>query len=549
MPAEKSVALADPPSRIPVGPAPEPVPAGRRTAADTTEGSSRWLVWAWVGSGAVTVLICAALLWLFEGPGGGIQMAADAAGKTNLGTPGAAKLSPKTNGQSPGHKTARAQAADRARPPAAPSAGVEANTTPMRTEPAAILEKLRQKSRLCATATPSRKEFLDRIGFGNEEIKAALQRLNKYPLDFKEFFTFYPQKCDFLFNGGSLRMDAYRRSVARLNSIPLEEFSKWQHTLSDDLSVSSPHWCIAVTLCVVDELFGGSNQYDEASGTKYRRRLAGIRYEDIAACREPLANDRRDEIALAIALVDELFPNEAFDRDMFRKALGITGGPDAEGRGPAPPGRAKQPERTPTVPETTPGKSTSGLRQVPLLVQRTHLPDFANEGVRDPPDTRLNVASPWEPDDDTAVAVRGAKQAAQAAGFEFEPVRVLQINEKPRDVVASLSKDSDVFLLVRISTRTAEIRTLSLLSVLADAALYRRADLKPLFSRGFLGVEKLQSTEMSREEWTRRAANLFSQEFREEVLPRMQRSQQGDGPPMDLRKSNGAGPLLGSLHS
>ncbi|MBM4091983.1 MAG: hypothetical protein FJ276_21510 [Planctomycetes bacterium] len=189
--------------------------------------------------------------------------------------------------------------------------GVAAQTT---------FDKLFAKSRLCGSATPSRQEFLGRAGNPRNEVMAALERLAPGSGNVRDLFLGLPVKCDFLFQGTKLIKDAESRTLQRLNSMNPSILDQWQAALHA-VGVDAEAWTVAITLCVVDELFDPQDHYDRQQADRYRRRLAALSRDDVEACVKPLNNEREDEVAVAIVLVDEFFPNENFNREAMRASL------------------------------------------------------------------------------------------------------------------------------------------------------------------------------------------------------------------------------------
>lgn len=175
-------------------------------------------------------------------------------------------------------------------------------------------------------------------------------------------------------------------------------------------------------------------------------------------------------------------------------------------------------------------KPRADLRKIPLVVQRVFLPDFAKEETpKDKVIARLDSVTEYEPDADVTAAVTGAKLAGWAAGYEFTPVQALKKGEKPRDVIDKLSKDSDLVLLVRVSTRTANLGDVSIISVFADAALHRKPKLELITNGGLIAAEKIdpkqiKDDKVQGEYWLKMVSSAFARGFDEKVLGKVQNS-------------------------
>ncbi len=177
-------------------------------------------------------------------------------------------------------------------------------------------------------------------------------------------------------------------------------------------------------------------------------------------------------------------------------------------------------------------KGNPNFRQVPLIIESVFLPDFTEEGAFGKPTERLDMATEYEDSDDVAACLIGAKVAGWAAGYEFMPAHALKKGEKPRDVMAALETDSNVFVLVRVSTRTVDLGQAAIITVLGDAALYQKKTMSPIASAGFQGVEKIDPKEIKGDKvrgeyWMKTVASQFARNFDEKFLEKMQTALDG----------------------
>ena len=177
-------------------------------------------------------------------------------------------------------------------------------------------------------------------------------------------------------------------------------------------------------------------------------------------------------------------------------------------------------------------ESSGTLCQVPLIVGKVFLPDSTEEGARGKPTERLDMEIKYEPGDDVLACLLGAKTAGWTAGYEFLPAHDLKKGEKPRDIVPTLKSDSDVFVLLRVSTRTPDFGSGPIISVMADAALYRKDTMESIESAGFLNLQKadpkqVNGSKVNGEYWTQTVASLFASEFDKEFLSKMQSALDG----------------------
>ena len=178
-------------------------------------------------------------------------------------------------------------------------------------------------------------------------------------------------------------------------------------------------------------------------------------------------------------------------------------------------------------------EGSGNLRQVPLIIGRVFLPDFTEEGAHGKPTERLDTATEYEGGDDVGACLMGAKLAGWAAGYEFMPVHDLKKGEKPRDVMATVQTESDVFVLVRVSTRTGDFGSgTAMITVFGDATLYRRETMSPIVSAGFLGLERIDPKEIKGDKvhgeyWIKTVASQFARNFDEKFLAKMQAALDG----------------------
>jgi len=177
-------------------------------------------------------------------------------------------------------------------------------------------------------------------------------------------------------------------------------------------------------------------------------------------------------------------------------------------------------------------KGGDTVRKVPLIIGRVFLPDFTEEGAHGKPTERVAIETEYEPGDDVAACLIGAKLAGWAAGYEFLPVYELKKGEKARDIVSKLKTDSDVFVLVRVSTRTPNFGSGAMITVMGDAALYRKETMAPIESAGFVGVEKIDPKEIKGDKvhgeyWIKTVASQFASNFDHKFLVKMQTALDG----------------------
>jgi len=178
-------------------------------------------------------------------------------------------------------------------------------------------------------------------------------------------------------------------------------------------------------------------------------------------------------------------------------------------------------------------EGSRNLRQVPLIIGRVRLPEFTEEGARGKPTERLDMATEYEAGDDVGACLIGAKLAGWAAGYEFMPVHVLKKGEKPRDVMATVQTESDVFVLVRVNAWTFTLGPgTETIFVFGDVALYRRETMSPIASAGFLGGEKVDPKEIKGDKvhgeyWIKTVASEFARNFDEKFLAKMQTALDG----------------------
>jgi hypothetical protein len=182
--------------------------------------------------------------------------------------------------------------------------------------------------------------------------------------------------------------------------------------------------------------------------------------------------------------------------------------------------------------ESTRPKTGQSLRQVPLVIGKTFLPEFGDDS-KGKPGERLDMVTDYEPDNDVLACIIGAKFAGLAAGYEFTPVQALKKGEKPRDIIASLKTNSDVFVLVRVSSRTADLGSSPMIMIMGDAALYRKDTMAPIESAGFIGGEKADSKEINGnkvqgEYWAKTVSSNFARQFDEKFLTKMQAALDGN---------------------
>lgn len=167
------------------------------------------------------------------------------------------------------------------------------------------------------------------------------------------------------------------------------------------------------------------------------------------------------------------------------------------------------------------------LKEIPLVIGRVFLPDAYESGAFGKPPERLNQKTEFAPADDVTACLTGAKLAGKAAGYEFNPVHILKEGEKPRDVIERIDTKSDMFLLVRVSSRTAGFGKDTGIFVFGDAALYQKATMAPLVDAGFSGIETVDQTqvtngEVHQEYWDKTVATQFARNFDRKFLSKMQ---------------------------
>jgi hypothetical protein len=174
-------------------------------------------------------------------------------------------------------------------------------------------------------------------------------------------------------------------------------------------------------------------------------------------------------------------------------------------------------------------------REIPLLVQHVFLPAFGEES--EPVDkviSRLDQVTECDPSQlGVAAAVLGAKTAGRTAGYEFTPVYSVVKGEKARDAISKLDTKSDVVMLLRVSSSTANLGNATLINMFADAALYKKTALVPILNAGFMAVERVdpghvKDNEVDSEYWMQTAATAFVREFDLVVLAKMQESMDGE---------------------
>ena len=204
------------------------------------------------------------------------------------------------------------------------------------------------------------------------------------------------------------------------------------------------------------------------------------------------------------------------------------------------------------------------LRQIPLVVQRVFIPNIgigekdisASDSVAMlDNNAMLDIADTVEPDADVIATLIGAKQAGWTAGYEFMPAAEVKKGESPRTVIAKIETQSEYLLLVRVSTRLPDFGHGALIIVMADATLYRRSDLKPVFGRGFIGGGKVDAKEQTGNEvkgeyWMRTVAAAFARNFDQTVLAKMQTvfdRRQIDSEIMKMKQVTNAKPLTASV--
>lgn len=138
------------------------------------------------------------------------------------------------------------------------------------------------------------------------------------------------------------------------------------------------------------------------------------------------------------------------------------------------------------------------LRRLPLVIQQGDALLFLSKddpaGVR----TALSQATNIPPGEDVLAATTAAKSAGEAAGFEFEPVRIVEAKQKPSDCIASLSGDADVVLFVRASTSTqGSPGVAGLLGMRVAAALIGRSGQEVLDADHWIGVKLLEGDKLT----------------------------------------------------
>lgn len=166
-------------------------------------------------------------------------------------------------------------------------------------------------------------------------------------------------------------------------------------------------------------------------------------------------------------------------------------------------------------------------KEIPLVMGRVLLPDFNERGAHGKPSERLDQNTEFAPADDVTACLTGAKLAGKAAGYEFNPVHILKEGERPRDVIGRMDTKSDLFLLVRVSSRTADFGKDTGIFVFGDAALYQKATMTPIVDAGFSGIEKADQTqitngEVHEEYWAKTIATQFARNFDRKFLSKMQ---------------------------
>ncbi|MEK6259729.1 MAG: hypothetical protein AABP62_14015 [Planctomycetota bacterium] len=166
-------------------------------------------------------------------------------------------------------------------------------------------------------------------------------------------------------------------------------------------------------------------------------------------------------------------------------------------------------------------------RKIPVIIQRVFLPSTSDDVPAEKVSARLDEASDYEPGDDVAATLIGAKLAGWAAGYEFLPVETVKAKAKPKDILDKTASDANEVLLIRVSTRTSNFGQGSIVFVMADVALLRRPSNEVITQAGFVAAAKIDPAKIEGDKvkadyWLKTVATIFAQEFDRKMLAKVQ---------------------------
>ena len=131
------------------------------------------------------------------------------------------------------------------------------------------------------------------------------------------------QKMSVLYDAqGNLNPDIAQRLLSRMDGISRQEIAAWKASFEKVLGEDVNGFNVVLSLVAADGLYT-DERYDAQAAAKRRKRLDMLTRAEVDSWLEALPAFRKTglDAPLGITQLDDVFPNERFDRAMFHRAL------------------------------------------------------------------------------------------------------------------------------------------------------------------------------------------------------------------------------------